>query len=65
MTIGDLPLDDHEWVTLVVHDGEAIQPDGDLRLRAQDRVLILTESDRRSDLTETFAGTPNSPRRNG
>lgn len=57
MTIGDLPLADHEWVTLVVRDGGAIQPGGDLPLRARDRVLILTDPDRGPDLTATFAAT--------
>ena len=64
-TIGELPLDEHEWVTLVVRDGGAIQPGGDLRLRAQDRVLILTEPDRAPDLTGTFPASSNARRRKG
>lgn len=57
ITIEDLPLHDDEWVTLVVRDGEATQPDADLRLRARDRVLILTTPDRATDLSGTFAET--------
>jgi potassium/hydrogen antiporter len=41
--IDDLPLDDDAWVTLVVRDGAAIKPVGDLRLQAGDRVLLLAE----------------------
>jgi cell volume regulation protein A len=43
-TIDDLPLPDDAWITLVVRDGAAIKPDGDLRLRAGDRVLLLGEA---------------------
>jgi cell volume regulation protein A len=42
-TIDDLPLADDAWITLVVRDGAAIKPDGHLRLRAGDRVLLLGE----------------------
>lgn len=42
--IEDLPLADDAWITLVVRDGAAIKPDGDLRLQAGDRVLMLAES---------------------
>lgn len=41
--IADLPLPDDAWITLVVREGAAIRPDGDLRLRAGDRVLLLAE----------------------
>jgi cell volume regulation protein A len=41
--IADLPLPDDAWITLIVRDGAAIRPDGDLRLRAGDRVLLLAE----------------------
>jgi potassium/hydrogen antiporter len=42
-TLDDLPLADDAWITLVVRDGAAIKPDGGLRLRAGDRVLLLGE----------------------
>jgi potassium/hydrogen antiporter len=41
--IEDLPIDDDEWVTLVVRDGAALKPAGDLVLRAGDRVLLITD----------------------
>jgi cell volume regulation protein A len=63
--IADLPLTDYGWVTLVVRDGVAIQPAADLRLRANDRVLILSELEREPDLTETFGATSDSGGRGG
>jgi cell volume regulation protein A len=42
-TIEALPIGDDEWVTLVVRDGAALQPAGDLALRAGDRVLLITD----------------------
>jgi cell volume regulation protein A len=43
-----LPLGQDTWVTLVVREGAAIAPNGALRLRAGDRVLLLAET---KDLT--------------
>jgi NhaP-type Na+/H+ and K+/H+ antiporter len=39
----DLPLGDDAWVTLLVRADVALQPDPEVRLRADDRVLILTD----------------------
>jgi potassium/hydrogen antiporter len=39
--IDDLPLPDDAWITLVVRDGATVKPNGDLRLRHGDRVLLL------------------------
>jgi cell volume regulation protein A len=61
--IAELPLDDDEWVTLVVRDGGAIQPEADLRLRADDRVLILTEPHRVPEVAGAFATTTASDSR--
>jgi cell volume regulation protein A len=55
MAVGELPLGDDGWVTLVVRDGGALQPDSDLELRPHDRVLVLTEPGRAADLNATFA----------
>lgn len=44
-SIDELPLPDDSWITLVVRDGAAIKPSGDLRLQAGDRVLLLAEPD--------------------
>ena len=62
-TIADVPLHDDEWVTLVVRDGGAIQPGAGLRLRARDRVLILTEPHRSADLAEAFTSASSDGRR--
>jgi potassium/hydrogen antiporter len=56
LAVGELPLGDHAWVTLVVRDGDALQPDGALELRAGDRLLILAEPGRTGDLRAAFTG---------
>jgi potassium/hydrogen antiporter len=42
--IRELPLADDAWISVIVRDGTAIEPHGDLTLRAGDRLLILTAS---------------------
>jgi potassium/hydrogen antiporter len=41
--VEDLPIPDDAWVTLVVRDGSALQPDGRLTLQAGDRVLLIAD----------------------
>jgi cell volume regulation protein A len=54
--LADLPLGDDAWVTLLVRDGEAVQPSAEMRLRPDDRLLILTDDpDRLRILRSTFA----------
>jgi cell volume regulation protein A len=43
VAIEDLALPGDAWVTLVVRDGAALQPRGDLVLEAGDRVLVLAD----------------------
>ena len=43
VALGQLPLGEDAWVTLVVRDGDALQPNAKLQLRAGDRLLILSE----------------------
>jgi cell volume regulation protein A len=52
--IRDLPLGEHVWITLIVRDGAAIQPNGSLRLCAGDRVLILAEYEDQPALSRLF-----------
>jgi cell volume regulation protein A len=52
--IQDLPLGDDAWVTLVVRDGAALEPDASLSLRAGDRLLVLCDADRSHALTAVF-----------
>jgi cell volume regulation protein A len=40
-SVAELPIGDEAWVTLVIRDGAAVQPTGELVLRAGDRVLVL------------------------
>jgi hypothetical protein len=54
MALGDLPIGDDAWITLLVRDGEALQPDSDLELRPDDRLLILADPERSHDLKATF-----------
>lgn len=54
MALGDLPIGDDAWITLLVRDGEALQPDSDLQLRPDDRLLILADPERSHDLKATF-----------
>ena len=54
MALGELPIGNDAWVTLVVRDGHALQPEGELELRAGDRLLILAEPGRAGDLRTTF-----------
>jgi potassium/hydrogen antiporter len=54
--LGDLPLGDDAWVTLLVRDGDALQPSIEMRLRPDDRVLILADDpERLTLLRSTFA----------
>ena len=54
--LGDLPLGDDAWVTLLVRDGDALQPSIEMRLRPDDRVLILADDPERLTLLRaTFA----------
>ena len=41
--LGELPLGDEAWVTLLVRDGDALLPHAKLQLCAGDRLLILAE----------------------
>jgi cell volume regulation protein A len=54
MALGDLPIGDDAWITLLVRDGDALQPDSDLELRPDDRLLILADPERSDDLKATF-----------
>ena len=54
MALGDLPIGDDAWITLLVRDGDAQQPDSDLELRPDDRLLILADPERSHDLKATF-----------
>ena len=44
MALGELPLGDDVWVTLLVRGGDALLPHAELQLRAGDRLLILATS---------------------
>jgi potassium/hydrogen antiporter len=56
-----LPLGRNAWVTLVVRDGAAVAPRGSLRLRAGDRLVLLTEPHDTPVLARLFA--PSSTQR--
>ena len=54
--IRDLPLGEHTWVSLVVRDGEALQPRGSHVLEPGDEVLLLSESHDIGALRRVFEG---------
>jgi cell volume regulation protein A len=43
--VGELPLGENTWISLVVHDGEARQPRGSYVLEAGDEVHVLTRDE--------------------
>jgi cell volume regulation protein A len=52
--IRDLPLGQDAWVTLVVRDGVALEPNASFALRAGDRLLVLADADRSRALAKVF-----------
>jgi cell volume regulation protein A len=54
-----LPLGRNAWVTLVVRNGAAVAPRGSLRLRAGDRLVLLTEPEDTPVLERLFASPAN------
>jgi potassium/hydrogen antiporter len=52
--VRDLPIGESTWLTLVVHDGEAVQPRGAYVLRASDEVLVLSEPGDEDTLRRLF-----------
>ena len=51
--LGDLPLGERAWVTVVVRDAQAVPPRPDLKLEADDSVSFLGVDDEAS-LAEAF-----------
>ena len=56
VALGELPLGDDAWVTLLVRDDDALLPQAELRLRAGDRLLILTEGPEQSARLRSLFG---------
>jgi potassium/hydrogen antiporter len=54
--VRDLPIGESTWLTLVVHDGEAVQPRGAYVLQASDEVLVLSEPADEDALRHLFEG---------
>ena len=57
LTIRDLPLGEHAWISLVVRDGKPVQARGSLTLAAGDELLALVETDAAGELDELFGNT--------
>jgi cell volume regulation protein A len=53
--IRDLDIGEGSWISLVVHDGQAVQPRGSYVLRAGDEVLLLADPFERPDVERLFA----------
>jgi len=54
--IRDLRIGEYAWISLIVHDGEPVEPRGSYVLEEGDEVLILSEQDDRSKLRRFFEG---------
>ena len=54
--IRDLPIGENSWISLVVHDGEPVQPHGSYVFAPGDEVLVLTEPEERAALRRLFEG---------
>src|SRR5579875_1654162 len=59
--IRELPLGEHDWITLVVRDGIATRPCGSLELQPGDRVLLLAEESDLEPLTRLFTAAEEQP----
>jgi cell volume regulation protein A len=55
--VRDLPIGETTWLTLVVHDGEAVQPRGSYVLRPADEVMLLSDADDEEKLRHLFEGS--------
>jgi cell volume regulation protein A len=60
-TIRELPLGEATWITVVVREGRALQPTGSLRLRAGDRLLLLSEPNDLPAVERLFLTQPMTP----
>lgn len=56
MAISDVPIGENSWISLVIQDGEPVQPRGSYVFQIGDEVLVLTEPEERSALRRLFAG---------
>jgi potassium/hydrogen antiporter len=54
--IRDLPISEHAWISLVVHEGEPVEPRGSYVLSEGDEVHVLSEPDDRAKLRRFFEG---------
>jgi cell volume regulation protein A len=53
--VGDLPLGEDAWVSMVVREGRLLPPDADTVLRAGDEVLVLVDPAEESSLRPVFS----------
>jgi cell volume regulation protein A len=54
--IGDLPLGDHSWISLVLRDGEPVQARGSTVLEPGDEVIVLADPEKLSAVRRLFVG---------
>ena len=54
--IRDLALGEYAWISLIVHDGEPVQPRGSYVLQEGDEVFALSEDHDRTALRRLFQG---------
>ncbi len=56
--IRDLRIGEYAWISLIVHDGEPVQPRGSYVLAEGDEVLVLGEKEDRAKLRRFFGSVP-------
>jgi cell volume regulation protein A len=56
--IRDLPLGEHSWVSLIIHEGEPRMPRGSYVFEAGDEVLLLSHTRDSTALRRLFEGRP-------
>jgi cell volume regulation protein A len=56
--IRDLPLGEHSWVSLIIHEGEPRMPRGSYVFEAGDEVLLLSHARDSTALRRLFEGRP-------
>ena len=54
--IGDLDLDEHVWISLIIRDGQPVQVHADTVLEPGDEVVALTDPNSDYDPSPIFSG---------
>lgn len=50
----DLPIGEDTWISMIIHQGQVVQPNGEYVIQPGDELLVLTEAERIPELQELF-----------